>query len=251
MRDDSAGTPSFIEVADRAYNWVEQNPRSEFAEAMRTVKAAVDVGLHGKTTKTIGIVSWLPGEGKSLISSNLAMMLAMQRRETMLIDADMHNAGLSPMLASGWQRGLANTLAGEFNPRDLLAHRSLPLRFLPGVSRNQQTLTEPVQSIEVMAGFLLDVGSKFNYVVVDLPPIALVGDVRSFVQHLDAVLLVIEWGSTARQFVRESVDNNPILADKCIGVLLNKVDKKKIKRYQKFGSAEFYSSRHRQYYRTE
>ena len=220
---------SFIEVANSAYNWVEQNPRSEFAEAMRTVKVAVDVELQGKTTKTIGIVSCLPGEGKSLVSSNFAMMLAMQRRRTMLIDADMHNPGLSPMLASGWERGLANMLAGDFNPRDLLAHQSLPLRFLPGANRNQQTLTGPVQPIERMAEFLLDVGSKFNYVVVDLPPMAPVADVRSFVQHLDAVVLVIEWGSTARQFVRESVDNNPILADKCIGVLLNKVDMKKIK----------------------
>jgi Mrp family chromosome partitioning ATPase len=179
-------------------------------------------------------------------------MLAMQRHKTMLIDADMHNAGLSPMLAGGWQRGLADTLAGDFDPsRDLLAHPSLPLRFLPGAGHDQQTLTEPVQALEDMVGFLPGVGSKFDYVVVDLPPIAVVGDVRSFVHHLDAVVLVIEWGSTARRFVRESVENDPILADKCIGVLLNKVDQRKLKRYQKYGSSEFYSSRYQQYYHTE
>ena len=251
-RDLEAETPSFIEVANSAYNWVEQHPRSEFAEAMRTVKAVVDIELQGKTTKTIGIVSCLPGEGKSLISSNLAMMFAMQRHKTMLIDADLHNAGLSPMLAGGWQRGLANTLAGDFNPRrDLLAHRSLPLRFLPGASYSQQTSTEPVQSLEDMVGFLLSVGSRFEYVVVDLPPIAVVADVRSFDQHLDAVVLVVEWGSTARRFVRESLDNDPILAEKCIGVLLNKVDQTKLKRYQKFGSSEFYSGRYQQYYHTK
>jgi uncharacterized protein involved in exopolysaccharide biosynthesis/Mrp family chromosome partitioning ATPase len=251
-RDGDAESPLFIEVSNSAYNWVERNPRSEFAEAMRTVKAAVDIELEGKTTRTIGVVSCLPGEGKSLVSSNLAMMLAMQRRKTMLIDADMHNAGLSSMLASGWQHGLAETLAGDFNPRrDLLAHRSLPLRFLPGASHNQQTLTEPVQSLEGMVGFLLAVGSRFEYVVVDLPPIAVVADVRSFVHHLDAIVLVIEWGGTARQFVRESIDNNPILADKCVGVLLNKVDKRKLRKYQKFGSSEFYSERYQQYYHTK
>ncbi|WP_353646447.1 P-loop NTPase [Mesorhizobium sp. WSM2239] len=247
-RDGTAGNPSFIEVANSAYNWVEQNRRSEFAEAMRTVKVAVDVELQGKTTKTIGVVSCLPGEGKSLVSSNLAIMLAMQRHTTMLIDADIHNPGLSPMLASGWERGFAEMLAGDFNPGDLLVHQSLPLVFLPGANRNQQTLPRPVQSIESTAEFLFDVGAKFNYVVVDLPPIAPVADARSLAQHLDAVVLVIEWGSTARQFVRESVDNNLFLRDKCIGVLLNKVDMKKIKRYQKFGSAEFYSSRYSQYY---
>jgi Mrp family chromosome partitioning ATPase len=172
----------------------------------------------------------------------------MQRHTTILIDADMHNPGLSPVLASGPVRGFANMLAGDFNPGDLLVHQSLPLRFLPAANRNQQVLTRRAQPFERMGEFLLAVGAKFNYVVVDLPPLAPVADVRSLVQHLDAVVLVIEWGSTARQFVRECVDNNPFLQDKCIGVLLNKVDTKKIKRYQKFGSAEFYSSRYSQYY---
>jgi Mrp family chromosome partitioning ATPase len=105
-----------------------------------------------------------------------------------------------------------------------------------------------MQPIEKMGDFLLKVGPMFNYVVVDLPPLAPVADVRSFVQHLDGLVLVVEWGVTARTFVREILNNNPILADKCIGVLLNKVDIKRIKRYQKFGSAEFYSERYHQYY---
>jgi uncharacterized protein involved in exopolysaccharide biosynthesis/Mrp family chromosome partitioning ATPase len=247
-RDRSAAEPLFIEVENSAYNWVEQHPRSEFAEAMRTVKVAVDVGLPGKNTKAIGIVSCLPGEGKSLVSANFAMVLAMQRCRTLLIDADMHKPGLSPMLASGWERGLANLLGGDFNPRDLLAHQTLPLNFLPGANQSQLKLTKAVRPIEQMGDFLLRVGSKFNYVVVDLPPLAPVADVRSFVHHLDCVVLVVEWGATARTFVRESLDNNPILADKCIGVLLNKVDMKRIKLYQKFGSAEFYRERYSQYY---
>jgi uncharacterized protein involved in exopolysaccharide biosynthesis/Mrp family chromosome partitioning ATPase len=246
----AAGEPSFIEVGNSAFNWVEQHPRSEFAEAMRTVKVAVDVELPRKSTKAIGIVSCLPGEGKSLVAANFAMVLAMQRCRSLLIDADIHNPGLSPMLADGWERGLANLLAGDFNARDLLAHQSLPLRFLPGVNQSQQKLAKTVLPIEKMGDFLLKAGSTFNYLVVDLPPLAPVADVRSFVQHLDGLVLVVEWGVTARTFVRESLNNNPILVDKCIGVLLNKVDVKKIKLYQKFGSAEFYSERYSQYYQT-
>ncbi|CAN7706101.1 Wzz/FepE/Etk N-terminal domain-containing protein [Mesorhizobium amorphae] len=248
--DRAAGERSFIEVGNSAFNWVEQHPRSEFAEAMRTVKVAVDVELPRKSTKAIGIVSCLPGEGKSLVAANLAIVLAMQRFRTLLIDADIHNPGLSPMLADGWERGLANLLAGDFNARDMLAHQSLPLRFLPGVTQSQQKLAKTVQPIEKMGDFLLKAGSTFNYVVVDLPPLAPVADVRSFVQHLDGLVLVVEWGVTARTFVRESLNNNPILAEKCIGVLLNKVDINKIKLYQKFGSAEFYSERYGQYYQT-
>jgi uncharacterized protein involved in exopolysaccharide biosynthesis/Mrp family chromosome partitioning ATPase len=246
----AAGERSFIEVGNSAFNWVEQHPRSEFAEAMRSVKVAVDVELPRKSTKAIGIVSCLPGEGKSLVAANFAMVLAMQRCRTLLIDADIHNPGLSPMLANGWERGLANLLAGDFSARDLLAHQSLPLRFLPGVNQGQQKLAKTVQPIEKMGDFLLKAGSTFDYIVVDLPPLAPVADVRSFVQHLDGLVLVVEWGVTARAFVRESLNNNPILAEKCIGVLLNKVDIKRIKLYQKFGSAEFYSERYSRYYQT-
>lgn len=248
--DRAAGERSFIEVENSAFNWVEQHPRSEFAEAMRTVKVAVDAELPRKSTKAIGIVSCLPGEGKSLVAANFAMVLAMKRCRTLLIDADIHNPGLSPMLANGWERGLANLLAGDFNAKDLLAHESLPLRFLPGVNQSQQKLAQTVQPIEKMGDFLLKAGSTFNYVVVDLPPLAPVADVRSFVQHLDGLLLVVEWGVTARTFVRECLNNNPILADKCIGVLLNKVDINRIKMYQKFGSAEFYSERYGKYYQS-
>ncbi|TGV93919.1 P-loop NTPase, partial [Mesorhizobium sp. M2E.F.Ca.ET.154.01.1.1] len=97
--DRAAGERSFIEVENSAFNWVEQHPRSEFAEAMRTVKVAVDAELPRKSTKAIGIVSCLPGEGKSLVAANFAMVLAMKRCRTLLIDADIHNPGLSPMLA--------------------------------------------------------------------------------------------------------------------------------------------------------
>ncbi|RWF44141.1 MAG: hypothetical protein EOS65_03160 [Mesorhizobium sp.] len=249
-RDHAAGERRFIEVGNSAFNWVEQHPRSEFAEAMRTVKVAVDVELPRKSTKAIGIVSCLPGEGKSLIAANFAMALAMQRCRTLLIDADIHNPGLSPMLANGWERGLANLLTGDFKARDMLAHESLPLRFLPGVNQSQQKVAQTVLPIEKMSDFLLKAGSTFNYVVVDLPPLAPVADVRSFVQHLDALVLVVEWGVTARTFVRESLNNNQVLADKCIGALLNKVDSKTIKLYQKFGSAEFYSARYGQYYQS-
>ena len=50
-RDRAAEEPLFIKVENSAYNWVEQYPRSEFAEAMRTVKVAVDVELPRKNTK--------------------------------------------------------------------------------------------------------------------------------------------------------------------------------------------------------
>ena len=249
-RGRAAGKPMFIEVKNSAYNWVEQHPRSDVAEAMRTVKVAVDVELPGKNTKVIGIVSCLPGEGKSLVSANFATVLAMQHCSTLLIDADVHHPGLSPMLANSWERGLADLLAGDFDPTDLLTHQSLPLSFLPGGTRRRKKLTKPVHPIEKMGDFLVSVGSKFNYIVVDLPPLAPVADVKSFVHHLDGVVLVVEWGATARTFVRESLDNNPILADKCIGVLLNKVEMKRVKLYQKFGSAEFYRDRHSQYYQT-
>ncbi|MET3594425.1 uncharacterized protein involved in exopolysaccharide biosynthesis/Mrp family chromosome partitioning ATPase [Mesorhizobium shonense] len=249
-RDPADGEPSFIEVGNSAFSWVEQHPHSEFAEAMRSVKVAVDVELPRKSTKAIGIVSCLPGEGKSLVAANLALVLAIQRCRTLLIDADIHNPGLSPMLANGWERGLANLLAGDFNATDLLAHRSLPLRFLPGVNQSQQKLAKTMQPIEKMGDFLLKAGSTFNYVVVDLPPSAPVADVRSLVQHLDGLVLVVEWGETARTFVRECLNKNPILAEKCIGVLLNKVDTKRVRMYQKFGSAEFYRERYSKYYKT-
>jgi succinoglycan biosynthesis transport protein ExoP len=99
---------------------------------------------------------------------------------------------------------------------------------------------------------LLDsVRSSFDYIILDLPPLAPVVDARAIAAQVDAFLFVVEWGKTTRRVVRSTLRTNAEIVDKCIGVILNKVDNEKMKLYRAYGSSEYYHSRYTSYYRED
>jgi succinoglycan biosynthesis transport protein ExoP len=89
---------------------------------------------------------------------------------------------------------------------------------------------------------------NFDYIVLDLPPLGPVVDARAISPLLDTVLMVVEWGRTSRKVVRSTLLNEARLYDKCAGVILNKVNAKKMKLYRDYGSDEYYQSRYSAYY---
>ena len=61
-------------------------------------------------------------------------------------------------------------------------------------------------------------------------------------------MFITEWGKTARHVVRQVVEADPYIRDKCLGVILNKVDQEQMKLYRAYGSSEYYYSRYSHYY---
>jgi hypothetical protein len=83
-------------------------PRSVFAETLRNAKLASDVMFQGKSDRVIGVVSAMPGEGKSTTAANFAALLASSGKRTLLIDADLRNPWPDPHAedaAAAWSRG--------------------------------------------------------------------------------------------------------------------------------------------------
>lgn len=79
-------------------------PLSGFAETLRSAKVEVDLQINAGR-KVIGIVSVMPGEGKTTTAKNLASLIALQGARVLLIDADFRNPGMTrrmaPMLRPG------------------------------------------------------------------------------------------------------------------------------------------------------
>jgi succinoglycan biosynthesis transport protein ExoP len=100
----------------------------------------------------------------------------------------------------------------------------------------------------VMAGLLEEAKTHFDYIVLDLPPLGPVVDARAVGPMLDASLAVIEWGRTSRRVVQTTFATHPELVEKCLGVILNKVDTEKLKLYRSYGSGDYYYNRYSAYY---
>lgn len=205
---------------------------SPFAETLRSAKVAADFSVGEKVPKIIAVASVLPDEGKSTISKNLASILAQLGARTILIDADMRHHGLSTDVAPDAELGLVNILAEGVSPSSvMMMEPSTGLGFIPAGANAANAHTSNLLSSAAMGTLLADLGSKVDYIVVDLPPLGPVVDVRAAAKFFDGVLFVVEWGSTSRDLVVDAFEANPQVYEKCFGVILNKVDTNRLHFY--------------------
>jgi len=240
-----------IHKVDVTANYVVDHPMSSFAERLRSAKIAADLAIGEKTPKIIGVVSVLPSEGKSTISINFAELLSLQGARTLLVDADLRNPGLSRAVAPHAKTSVVDTI---LEPKDLKAismtNPDTGLTVVPTTVRRRIPHTSEIIASPGMRRFLRDVSPSFDYIVLDLPPLGPVVDARAIAPQVDAFIFVVEWGRTARNAVRSVLRAEPAIRDKCLGVVLNKVDQDRMKHYIDFGSIDYYAPETSKYYTT-
>lgn len=226
---------------------VVDHPLSSFAEALRAARIAIDVRVS-KKGKIIGVVSTLPSEGKSTVSVNLAQILA-QGGKTLLIDADLRNPGATRSIAQHAEAGLLEVLLEDRRYKDVILHDDTTgLDLLPAVVRRRVTHSADLLSSPKMSDLLHQAMQDYDYVLLDLPPVGPVVDARAVARKIDGFVVVIEWGKTARKVVRDTLMADPLIAEKSLGVVLNKVDTERMKFYRDYGSSEYYQGRYSSYY---
>lgn len=224
-----------------------EHPSSAFAETLRSARIAADVHID-RPQKIIGIVSMLPGEGKSTIAMNFAQALAGSAR-VLLIDADIRNPGATRALGPHAEEGLLEVLLEGHAPASaMLADPATGLRFLPAVVRRRTPHSSELLASAAMTRLLAQVAGEFDYIVLDLPPLGPVVDARAIAPRVDGFIMVVEWGETSRKAVKETLDAEPQIAGRCLGVILNKVDAARMKLYERYGSSDYYASRYTHYY---
>lgn len=212
-------------------------PFSGFAETLRVAKAALDAAPGAHESKVIGVMSLLPGEGKSLVAKNLASLIAQGGFSTLLIDGDLRNPTLTRRLAANANLGLADLLLdGRPLESALVREAATGLMLLPTIGARRLRHGADLLGSVRMRQLVDKARQSFDYVCVDLPPLAAVADVRAAQGLFDAFLLVIEWGKTPREALREALWRDAGLYDKIIGAVLNKVDAQAMRLY---GDAAF------------
>lgn len=219
-------------------------PLSPFAEAFRSIKVSADLLGAFRANKVIGVTSTLAHEGKSTIACNFAHVLAQGRKKVILIDGDLRNPSLSRELSFDASAGLTDVLSRSLTVEEVtLRDEGTGLMFLPHVSAAPITQTSELLSSHAFSELIEELRSKFDYVVVDFPPLAAVVDARAAAPALDLFLYVIEWGKTEIGLVSRHLVSSPEVQEKMLGVVLNKADKKMLDKYE-----AGYSSNYSKYY---
>jgi succinoglycan biosynthesis transport protein ExoP len=231
------------------------DPFSRYAEAIRAIKFVVDSHSDSMASKVIGVTSSLPNEGKSTIAGSLALLAADAGAKVILVDCDLRNPQLSNKLAPDAKFGLLNVIAGDKSlEQAVITDASTGLEFLPtGLSSKgrahfkDRANSNEILSCEGLRKVFEQFREKYQYIVVDLSPIAPIVDVRSTTRFIDSYVLAIEWGCTKVNLVQHALRQASDVYAKLIGVVLNKTPIASLGQYQGHLSDYYNGRKFKQY----
>jgi succinoglycan biosynthesis transport protein ExoP len=189
------------------------------AEAYRALRAALRLTRSSPTgSRVLVITSSGPGEGKSTVSTRLAIALAAAGAKVLLVDADLRKPTLHKQLGDERERGLSYLLAGEDGiepaPSDHQRLDVLPVGVRP--PNPSELLHSPA-----LATAIARWRTSYDYVLLDSPPLGLVSDALSVGELADGVLLVVRDRVTAKGTLRLVLDRLLPLRAKVLGLVFN------------------------------
>jgi succinoglycan biosynthesis transport protein ExoP len=244
---DKLATSRIIAPNASLLRYVIDSPLSPFAESIRAVKMSVDLSGAAKSNKVIGITSSLPNEGKSTIAASLAQLSAHGGARVILVDCDLRKPSLSQALVPKATPGLIDVINNAASlDKVVWFDPSTQLSFLPAGVRSRLIHTSEILASDAMKRFFVRLRESYDYVIVDLSPVAPVVDVRSATHLLDSYVFVIEWGKTKIDVAEHSLNSTRGVYDNLLGVILNKVNFKLLNRYE--GHGNYHYNRHYAHY---
>jgi len=209
---------------------------SVFTEAFRAIKVTAELRAAMGHNKVIGVTSTIPSEGKSTIASNLAALMADSGKRVILVDADLRNPTLARSLTPKPTVGLMELLTGRIDLHQATSREGTTgLTLLPLVLDEQLVHSDEILSSPAFRTLVDQLRQRYDYVIMDLPPIAPVVDVRAAVPIIDSLVFVVEWGHPKIKAVQRHLMAEPELHDRLLGVVLNKADLKVLERFEQQG----------------
>jgi succinoglycan biosynthesis transport protein ExoP len=199
-------------------------PHTTIAEALRTIRANVLLSSADYPPRVLLVASSIQGEGKTTILSNLAVTLAQANHRTIMIDGDLRMAGLTKLFCGDRHNGsgLSEILTSQLPLERAVQTTGIPNLDLLPVGARPPNPAELVGS-ESMKRLLAGLKDRYDFILVDSPPIMAVADALLVSRMVDSVLMVARGGVTPRPVAREARAKLTRVKARIIGTVLNGV----------------------------
>jgi protein-tyrosine kinase len=190
-------------------------------EQFRKLAGTLHHAQLDRNIKVVMITSAIAGEGKTLTATNLALTLSESyKRDVLLADADLRRPSLHELFGIPNDSGLGEGLKAETERRLPIVKISPKLSLLTAGRPDPDPmsgLTSPR-----MRHIIEEATARFEWVVIDTPPVGLLPDANLLAEMVDGAILVIEAGQTPYALVQRAVD--ALGRESILGVVLNRVD---------------------------
>lgn len=213
--------------------------RHLYAEAFRNVRSSILFkNWEGKPPKTILITSAVPNEGKTTVTSNLAVTMALAGARVLLADCDLRRGGVNELFKLPVTPGLSEALRGKIHWRDVVQESNT--RNLDVIARGEVfDQTSEMLLSKTAEEMLREMGEEYDYVIFDSAPVLVADDTASFAPKVDSVLCVVRMSSTMARLTGKMLD---LLYERQVnigGVILNR-SSSNLKEYTYYNYASYY-----------
>ena len=199
-------------------------PRSIESEMFKILRGNLLFPKSGKPPRSMMITSAVPGEGKTFVSANLAVSIAQNINEhVLLMDCDIRKPSIHTMLGLDEGPGLAEYLTNGLDLSKLLVRTGIEkLTILPG--GNPPPNPAELLSSQKMSLLLEEVKSRYQdrYIIIDSPPPQLTAEANAIARQVDGIIIVVKYGGTPRAMVEEMV--GVLGKEKIVGCVMNWFD---------------------------
>ena len=228
--------PRTLRRGDRGVGWtVVDDPFSHYSEGVRSIKLAIDMDNRSKKNRVVGLTSAVPDEGKSTVAISVAQMFASNGVSVILVDCDIRNPTLTRAMAPGAKRGIVDVAFGRASLDDVIwKDPATQLAFLPAVPHAGPPDPPTVLLSAELRRLFDELRNRYQYVIVDLSPLAPVIDVSATTEFVDSYVFVIEYGKTTVDLIMRALRAAPAVSDSIIGAVLNKADLKTLATYDSY-----------------
>lgn len=183
---------------------VAESPGSAIAESFRNLRSSLFLKMKAAGPKVILITSSQPQDGKSFISFNLSASIASVGFNTVVLDCDLRRPVLHDKFKIENNKGISNYMikkatAGEITHATFVEN----LSFIPA----GPILTNPSELIEAGAleELIADLKTKFDYIIMDTPPLGLVSDSIQLMKYASQILIVSRLNATRKEILTNAI----------------------------------------------
>lgn len=222
--------------AKSGWDYVNDNPRSPIAEAFRALRTNLEFASIDKPVKTILITSPAGGDGKTTISTNLALSIAQAEKRVVLLDGDLRRPNIHTVTGISNQPGMTDVFRDRLNVFDV-ARSWKDKRVIVVTAGSTPPNAAELLGSKRMDQTLATLRDVVDFVIIDGPPV-IVTDATVLASKVDGVLIVIRPGQTREEVAQAMIEQFRRVGANVIGVVLNRIPRGSAAAY---GGHPFYS----------
>ena len=225
------------------YPMISKTVPGNFSEAFRAVRTNVLFSTAQEGSRSIVVTSTGPGEGKSMVASNLSISLAQAGQRTLLIDADLRKPKTHEIFELPQEPGLSNLLVGNAKASEVVRKSGVSNLWVIPCGHVPPNPAELLGS-QRFKDFIGSLKDHFDWVVIDTPPVMAVTDAALVAHDASGVVFVVGSEMTSRHAAKTAIDQLRRAHAHFIGAVLNRVDLQRNSYYY----SQYYRKEYSDYY---